>query len=376
MAFRMTRFFLPAVCCTALLASAGCGKKDQDEPEDDPPKPFVPQNQEALDKASKKFDPFDGEDSNTGDSPPHNYDDTGDEDVIGGGPVEGDPSAPPPPVPGDPEDPPPPGPPGPPPPPPGPPSPPDGPVETPDQFEGVWTFYQYCVIAEDMVEAMNYIDLCPSAEHFQAWLSDIQVTVAAIRVRLPYPQDQRPPQESCWDAYELFKTKVLFSLAPNPEKNERFEIVNIDPISGLPNLRGLNLRDNKIVNMTFLRNLNSVTFLDISVNLVKKVPTLRRTSQHGLTSLVEFGIEYQGDTYSDLDLSGVAQLYNVQSFKLLRIKGNTIEPSALRYFPEDFRVTTTRVLQFLLGAASCDPEKWGFRYPSQIEEKRVLHCGG
>lgn len=247
--------------------------------------------------------------------------------------------------------------------------------QTPEQFEGVWTFYNYCVIAEDETEARHYADLFPTEEHFLSWLAEIQKTVAAIRIRLPYSRDARVPQDNCSDAYNFFKTKVTFDLSPNPAKNERFDIVNIDPISGLPGLKGLNLSDNKIVYMKFLRNLEALKFLDLSLNKIESIPSLRRNMFTGLLKLEELGLEYQGDEFTPVDIEGVAKLWNVRSFKMLRLKGNTISPASLRYFPEEFRVSTTRVLKFVVGAESCMLERWGFRYPNQLEEKRQLQCG-
>ena len=253
--------------------------------------------------------------------------------------------------------------------------PPEEPVETPAEFEGKWTFYNYCVIAEDRVEAINYIELFPNELYFEAWLKDIQVTVSAIRQRLPYGQDGRPPQDNCLDAYNLFKTKVIFSLAPDFENGEVFDIVNIDPISGLPGLRGLNLRKNKIVNMTFLRNLTNLRFLDLSQNLIEVIPPLRRTQDIGLIRLAELSLEYQGEANTPLDLGGLLEIHNVKYFQFLRIKGNIIDPSQLRFFTKGFRVSTTRVLKFLIGRESCEPMVWGFPYPDQLEEKRKITCG-
>lgn len=361
------------LCSASIIFGAmtfGCGDKPKKSDELDEPAPYQPAGFPGGDDSRRPANPYGNGDTGKGDLPPRNYDDTGTPNVDGDTvkpdpPPGGDPGDPTDPVPTptptptpDPD-----------------PVPPDAPVETPPQFEGVWTFYQYCVIAEDRVEAMNYLPLFPNILFFEAWLKDIQTTVAAVRVRLPYAKDGRIPQENCMDAYNLFKEKIVFSLAPDPIKTERFDIVNIDPISGLPSLRALNLRDNKIVNMTFLRNLTALKFLDLSVNLIKKVPKLRRTMLKGLVNLEEFGIEYQGKEFSILDLVGVAQLFNVQSFKMIRLKGNTIDPSNLRYFPTDFKVSTTRVLQFLVGTESCDEIKWGFHYPAQLEEKRLVHCG-
>lgn len=358
----------------AAMMVSGCGATSDTPLDDELNPPFTPSNYRENDATgSKRKNPYGSNDTGKADVPPRNYGDGGNTNVDGDT-VKPDP---PPADPGDPGDPIPPPPPGPPPPvpPPPQPTPPEDPVPTPSQFEGVWTFYQYCVIAEDRVEAMNYANMFENILHFEAWLADIQVTVAAIRVRLPYPRDNRIPQKNCLDAYNLFKEKVVFSLAPDPEKNERFEIVNIDPISGLPNLRGLNLRDNKIVDMTFLRNLTALRFLDLSINRIKVIPKLRRSVKVGLINLEELGIEYQNEEFTPLDVTGVAQLYNVRSFKMMRLKSNIVDPSNLRFFTEDFQVSTTRVLQFQIGSESCEALKWGFSYPPQLEEKRVIHCG-
>jgi hypothetical protein len=350
----------------SLLLVLSCGAPEEHGFSDQDYEPYKPSQLVGKNRDSgRSYDRNRGDDRGGVDRDPRNYGESGDEIVSGGSRVD---PAPPPGLPG--------GDPGtgggPPP----PPAVPDGPVPTPEQFEGVWSFYQYCVIAEDRVEAMNFIELFESPEFFEAWLADIQVTVAAVRQRLPYPQDGRIPQENCRDAYNAFRSKILFDLSPDSLKNERFDIVNIDPIAGLPNLRSLNLRDNKIVDMTFLRNLSGLKFLDLGLNLIEVVPSLRRGNTSGLIYLEELGLEYQGEEFSRLEIMGVAQLYQVQSFKLLRIKGNKISPAGLRFLPSDFRVSSTRVLQFILGNDSCDVEKWGFHYPDQIEQKRVALCEG
>jgi hypothetical protein len=353
-----------------LVFVLSCGAPENSDFSDQDYQPYKPSQLVGKNRGSGRgYERGRGGDRNGADIDPRNYGESGDEIVSGGSRVD---PAPPPGLPGgDPtEGPSDPGTGGPPP----PPAMPGGPVATPEQFEGVWSFYQYCVIAEDRVEAMNFIELFESPEFFEAWLSDIQVTVAAIRLRLPYPQDGRVPQENCRDAYNVFRSKILFDLSPDSLKNERFDIVNIDPISGLPNLRSLNLRDNKIVDMTFLRNLSGLKFLDVGVNLIEVIPSMRRGNTSGLVHIEELGLEYQGEEFSDLNIMGVAQLYQVQSFKLLRIKGNKISPAGLRFLPSDFRVSSTRVLQFILGSDSCDVEKWGFRYPDQIEHKRLDLC--
>lgn len=230
-------------------------------------------------------------------------------------------------------------------------------------------------MAEDRAEAEKVIKDFPTKDEFEAWLLDIQTTVKAIRIRLPLA---RNPSDStttnCRAAYDLFKTKQLFTLAPDPARGENFHIINIDPISGLPNLISLNLRENDIINIKFLRNLTKLQFLDLAQNKVEIIPRLyNRYTRRGLMDLKTLGLEFQ-DVQKPLDIAGVSPL--TTNLISLRLGRNQVPPDPLRGLPRLLRTNAVNTLLFAPGTPSCDKgDDWDDTlYPDQIEEERLKKC--
>lgn len=252
-----------------------------------------------------------------------------------------------------------------------------GEAETPEQFEGVWVFYHYCLFAESVIESEKIKPLFPDEEYFEAWLEDIQKTVAAIRVRLrtPINPEETDVTVSCGEAYEVFKSKRTFSLAPDPANNEDFDIANIEPISGLPRLEDLVLSQNEIINMKYLRNLGSLRYLNLANNKIEAVPPLiNPRTQVGLTNLKQLGLEFQGEAESNIDITQIASLRRAGMIKVFKINGNLVEPTPLRGMPQDFVITNPNRLTFVAGQINCFQSVAGMRYPTMIEGERRKKC--
>jgi hypothetical protein len=255
-------------------------------------------------------------------------------------------------------------------------APPPGGAEAPSQFEGIWTFYNYCLFAEDEIESEKIKQYFPNQKYFEAWLKDIQRTVAAIRIRLKQPR--RPDlasTESCRKAYDEFLQRRVFSLAPNPAAREAFEINNVEPISGLPDLQDLDLYDNKIVNIKMLRNLAALRYLELGKNLIKQVPPLENTvARVGLFNLIQIGLEFQDALESPLKIDGLSVLAKSRAFLRLKIAGNLVEPTPLRGLADNLEVVHLSRLWFVPGTVACYERRSGKGYPLAVEKERAAKC--
>lgn len=260
-------------------------------------------------------------------------------------------------------------------------------VETPEQYELLWTFKDYCMMAESRPEAEKYLGDFPSQEHFESWLLDIQKTVAAIRVRLNVPKKIGVDVGAdCEFAYQQFQQVHTLSLAPSGK--EVFEIANIDPISGmLPNLKNLNLANNLIVNIKFLRNQRQLETLALGGNLISVIPPMvnPNNKEFGLYKLRDLGIEFQnmptedGKPLANLTPIGLQPLGPGKALKRVRINSNMVDPTGLRGQAQDLTVSTPAALLFKAGSDACKagtsgkPETF---YPVQVETERKCKCGG
>jgi hypothetical protein len=264
-------------------------------------------------------------------------------------------------------------------------------VPTPPPYEGVLTFKDYCMIAEDRATAEGYKDDFESDKHFESWLFDIQVTVAAIRRELKeVAAVGLSVEKSCDKAYKTFQSVATLSL-------ENDNIVNVSPISGFfPNLASLDLRDNLIQDMTFLRCLELLKHLDVSNNFISQVPPLvlivtkpDKTSEVkcGMWSLAEFGIERQFFKLPEEEKAGIPPL-KMDGLRLLainprhelnkvRINLNLVDPNGFRGLRSDLTVSKPNNLNFKKTGPACKaaPANQPMeKYPVQIEEVRVTMC--
>ncbi|MBP9706589.1 MAG: hypothetical protein KBD78_03035 [Oligoflexales bacterium] len=252
-------------------------------------------------------------------------------------------------------------------------------VPTPDKYEGVLDFKHYCMIAEDPNYAAIYKKDFLTPEYFDVWLVDIKATVRAIRIRLPAPNQGASVsiKDDCQVAYDKFKQAIVLDLSPFAGDNHDFQLINITPISGSLKLRGLNLRDNRVLDMKFLRNLTTLEWLELAGNQLITIPQLKNFKNNlYMKSLLELGIEYQGEPFSDLRIDYGAFSSVVENLRKIRLRHNYVSPREFRGLNNEFVLSGLEALQFKVGDESCrkDNLPYTLPYPTQIEAERQKSC--